>query len=63
LEIEKQLAAEAKKRQQATLKQDQSSVVERFPQREQGRARDLAAEMVGASPRYVQDAKQIAAED
>ena len=34
--------------------------MEKFPQREQGRARDKAAELVGASPRYVQDAKQIA---
>jgi hypothetical protein len=33
--------------------------VEKFPQREQGRARDKTAEMVGANPHYVTDAKKI----
>ena len=59
VEIEKQLAVEASKHRAATLKQNQATVVATVPQREQGRARELAAEMVGVSPRYVQDAKQI----
>jgi hypothetical protein len=59
LEIEKQLAAEAKKRRAATLKQNQSTVQEKFPEREQGQARDLVAKMMGANPAYVQQAKQI----
>jgi hypothetical protein len=50
LELEKQLSAEAKKRQQATLKQNQASVVAISPQREQSKARDKAAEMLGANP-------------
>lgn len=46
-------------RRAATLKQNQATVVEKFPQREQGRARDKAAEMIGANPHYVTDAKKI----
>jgi hypothetical protein len=37
-------------------RQNQSSVVEKFPQREQGRARDKAAKMGGANLHYVSDA-------
>ena len=59
LELEKQLAVEAKKRQQATLKQNQATERIILSEREKGRARDKAAEMVGASPAYVQQAKQI----
>jgi hypothetical protein len=31
-----------------------------LPDLQKGQVRDKAAEMIGASPRYVQDAKQIA---
>jgi hypothetical protein len=58
-EIEKQLAAEAKKRRAATLKQNQTTVQESFPERDIRQARDKAAEMVGANPHYVTDAKKI----
>jgi hypothetical protein len=53
LEIEKQLAAEAKKRQ---LLSNTSKAI--LPDSYKGQARDKAAEMVSASPRYVQDVKQ-----
>ena len=49
LEIEKQLAAEAKKRRAATLKQNQATDRIILSEREKGRARDKAAEMVGAN--------------
>lgn len=39
--IKKQIAAEAKKRPAATLKQNQATVVEIFPQREQGTVREV----------------------
>jgi hypothetical protein len=59
LEIEKQLAAEAGKHRAATLKQNQATDGIILSEREKGRARDKAAEMTGASPAYVQQAKQI----
>jgi hypothetical protein len=55
LELGKQLAVEAKKRQR--LSNANRAIL---PESEKGRARNKAAEIVGASPRYVQDAKQIA---
>ena len=61
LEIEKQLADVAKLRRRATQNNNAGRAVgATLPQQEQDRARDKAAELVGASPRYVQDAKQIA---
>jgi hypothetical protein len=60
LEIEKQLAEAAKLRRRATqINTAGKAVVAKFPQQEQGKARDKAAEMVGANPHYVSDAKQI----
>jgi hypothetical protein len=55
VEIEKQLAAEAKKRQR--LNNANRTIL---PESEKGRARETAAEMGGASPRYVEEAQQIA---
>jgi hypothetical protein len=51
---------EAKKRRAATLKQNQATVPERFPEREQGEGREKAAQMVGASLHYVSDIRGIA---
>jgi hypothetical protein len=59
LEIEKQLAIEAKKCRAATLKQNQATVPQFFAEREKGEAREKAAEMVGANRQYVSDAKKI----
>jgi hypothetical protein len=52
--LEKQLAAEAKKRQR--LSNANRAIV---PESEKGRARDKAAAMLGANPHYVTDAKKI----
>jgi hypothetical protein len=57
MELKKQLAAEAKKRRGM-----RTDLVATLPLSEFGKAREKAAEMVGASPRYVQDAKQVAQE-
>lgn len=58
VEFEVPLAAEAAERRRATQNNDAArAVVEIFPQ--QGKARDLAAEMTGANPRYVSDLKRI----
>lgn len=54
------LEAEAKERQTKNLRKGQQlPVEEQMPERESGRARDKAAELVGVSPRYVSDAKAI----
>ena len=55
LEIEKQLAAEAKKRQRLN---NANRII--LSESEKGRARDKAAEMLGINPHYITDAKQIA---
>ena len=60
LEGGKQCSEAAKQRQVATLKQNQATDRAILPEREKGQARDQAAEMGDASPRYIQDAKQIA---
>lgn len=61
LAIEKQRVEAAKLRRRATQNKNAgSAVVGKFPPQEQGRAREQAAQMVGGSPRYVQEAKQIA---
>jgi ParB-like chromosome segregation protein Spo0J len=55
-----ELEIEARERQRATLKRgSERPVVEEIPEREQGRARDKAAEIVGTNPRYVSDAKKV----
>lgn len=59
LELEKQLAEAAKTRRAATLKQNQVTDRIIVSEREKGRARDLAAEMVGANPHYITDAETI----
>lgn len=60
LELEKQLAEAAKLRRRATQNNNAGrAVVEKFPPQEQGKARDKAAEMIGANPHYVTDAKKI----
>lgn len=56
------LEQEAKVRQAATLKQNVDTVPVILPEREKGDARDKAAELTGASPRYVSDAKRIKVE-
>jgi hypothetical protein len=53
LELEKQLAAEAKKR---LSEGGRRKGVETFPPRERSEARDKAAEMVDVNPHYVSDA-------
>ncbi len=49
------LEAEARERQVATLKQNQKAdtVVATLPQRSEGKAREQAAKLAGASPRHV----------
>jgi hypothetical protein len=60
LRLEKQLAEAAKLRRRATQNNNAGrAVVEKFPPQEQGKARDLAAKMIGANPHYVTDAKKI----
>jgi hypothetical protein len=56
VEIEKQLSVEAKKRMSEGGRHKGVSTLTPL---ELGKARDKAAALVGASPRYVQDAKQI----
>ena len=48
------LAVEAKQRQGA-----RNDIVEKFPQSEEGKARDKAAQIVGTNPHYITDAKSI----
>jgi hypothetical protein len=60
LELEKQLTVEAKKRQLATLKQNQSTVPQRIAEREKGEAREQAAAMLGINRQYITDAKKVA---
>lgn len=59
LDILPHLEAEAKERQLATLKQNTADVEIIPPREHTGKARDIAAEMVGTNPRYVSDAKKI----
>ena len=54
MELEKQLAAEAKKRQRLN-----NANREKIPYSEKGKASDQAARMIGANPHYVIDAKKI----
>jgi hypothetical protein len=54
LELEKQLAAEAKKRIRLS-----NASKEKIADSDKGQARDKAAAMVGANPHYVSDAKKI----
>jgi len=69
LEVERQLAVEAKKRQREAggdrkSEEYQKSVVEKIPQPigdATGKSRDTAAAIVGTNPRYVSDAKRIQA--
>ncbi len=56
------LEEEARRRQLSGLIQNQDTVVEKIPQREMGKAREKAGEIVGASGRYVSDAKKIKSE-
>lgn len=53
------LEEEAEKRRLASLKQYADTEVELFPQREQGKARDLAGDMFGVSGRYVDEFGKI----
>ena len=62
LNILPHLEDEAKERQLASLKQNQT-VVAKLPPRNQGKSRDIAAEKTGASPRYVTDVKKIKEEE
>src|SRR3990167_9176910 len=66
-EIEPMLAAEAKKRQTAALKKGtEKPVVEIVPQRDSaddGKAREQAAKITGASGRYVSEAKAVKEKD
>jgi hypothetical protein len=55
LEIEKQLAAEAKKRMALGGKMKGKAIL---PDLQRGQARDKAAEMLGINPHYVTDATQ-----
>jgi hypothetical protein len=58
--LEKQLAAEAKKRQAPGRTAPGKTLVERFPEAsDTGEVREKAAKMVGANPHYVTDAKKI----
>jgi hypothetical protein len=50
IEREKQLAAEAKKRQATSTGGSKPQLQERIPEQEKGQARDKAAEMLGANP-------------
>jgi hypothetical protein len=60
LELEKQLAAEVKKRRLATQNNNAGRAVqERIPEQGKGQARDKAAKMLGANPHYVTDAQKI----
>lgn len=59
LEIEKYEAGEAKKRQATSTGGGNPQLVALMPEAETGKARDKAAQAVGVSPRYVQDAKKI----
>jgi len=58
LDILPYLEEEAKKRQLASLK-NQNLVVEKIPQREKGRAPENAARLVGVNERYIRSAKKI----
>jgi ParB-like chromosome segregation protein Spo0J len=62
LEVEKLLAAEARKRQSTSSGGKSPQLVERLPQAAKGKARDKAGELLKVSGRYVQDAKRIAKE-
>ena len=53
-ELERQLAVEAKKRQRLN-----NTNREFFPYSEKGKASEKAVEMLGITPHYVADAKQI----
>ena len=55
IELEKQLAAEAKKRQRLS-----NASKQKIAYSDKGQARDQAAEMLGVNRQYVSDAKQIA---
>jgi hypothetical protein len=57
VEIEKQLAVEAKKRQATSTGGSKPQLQQFFAEADKGQARERAAEMVGVSPRYVQDAQ------
>lgn len=57
------LEEEAEKRRLASLKQYADTEVELFPQREQGKARDLAGDMFGVSGRYVDEFGKIGIEN
>lgn len=60
LEIEKQLAVEAKKRQAHEQTAPGKTLLEIFPEAsDTGEAHEKAAKMVGANPHYVTDAKKI----
>lgn len=64
VEAEKQFAVEAKQRQTATQNNETGKAVKAIlPEQtqEKGQARDQAAKALAVSPRYVQDAKAIAA--
>ena len=60
LEVEKLLAAEARKRQSTRAGGVSPQLVEKLPQAEKGKARDKAGKLLKVSGRYVQDAKTIA---
>lgn len=52
------LSKEAEKRKLATLKQN-SSDVEKFPPRDEGKSRDHAAQTTGSNGKYVDQASKI----
>jgi hypothetical protein len=54
VELEKQLAVEAKKRRGM-----RTDLVEQVPPSDFGKARDKAAKMLGINPHYITDAKKI----
>jgi hypothetical protein len=60
LEVEKLLAAEARRRQSTSSGGESPQLVEKLPQADKGKAREKAGELLKVSGRYVQDAKKIA---
>ncbi len=53
------LEEEARKRQLASLRQNQQPVPEKIPERDRGEARQKAATAIAVNPRYVSDAKKL----
>jgi rubrerythrin len=60
LEVEKQLAEEARKRQATSTGGSNPQLTQLFAEADKGEAREQAARMVGTNRQYVSDAKNIA---